>query len=279
MIRVLVPLLLVGCVTTAPAPTHPAKSYDNVFTVGDVSHDYRLRWAPGTHVRVKVAAGGAVLLLANTGGSWQHAESHASPELVLEVGEQPVTVRVRASGDDGQLESGRYSLEFEPGPEAEVARFDRDLEAGMAIRAKQVASMNAELRKREALTTGRADIETRKASLCPRSNAIYATIQQQETLAYRFCDGSVVRVRNGKASLGRALGGADYEDFVARERAALQVAEHNARVLRTPEWGQREGQARAAFEARVRLFVARFRKPENWYFAEAKRSNVPVLSE
>ena len=47
MNRILLTFLVVGCATTAPAPTRPAKSYSNVFVVNDVGHDYTLRWPRG----------------------------------------------------------------------------------------------------------------------------------------------------------------------------------------------------------------------------------------
>ena len=231
---------------------------------------------------MKAAAGVEMHLLVGVLGTWNHAEGISSPELVFDASEQPVTVRVRAvDAGAATVEACRYSLELElePGPESEVALFGRGLEEGLALQGEWVAAQNARKHRSEALVTGRAQIEARRASLCPTSNAVYAAIQERDSLAYRFCDGSVVRTGGGKTTLLRALGGDDYDQFVSREKSVLQVAEHNASVLRTAEWGGRAADARAAFEARVRLFVTKFRKSEGWYFAEAKRSNVPVIGD
>lgn len=278
MNKMLIAVCFAGCATVAPTqlPTRPGKSYQHVLVVGDAGHRYTLRWSKGTKVSVKSlpkVLGQLRLGISVNGG-------YVSSQVTFVSDGKDTVLAVLPSHDTGAPEAGRYSLEVEPGPEVEVKLPATSAEDALAHRNRYFEAAREQGEKRENVKRWREQIETQKATVCANEkNGLYAAIRENGLLTYRFCDGTDLTVRGAKTSVGRSLGGSDYESFVGREKSVLQVAEHNVAVLGTPEWHRRAGEARAAFEARVSLFISKYRKPEGWYVAEARRSKLPLVGE
>lgn len=99
--------------------------------------------------------------------------------------------------------------------------------------------------------------EQLKADRCKKQDAtIYAVIQNGPFLMYRFCDGAKALAKDGKISslqVSEAQGAA-WEAFGSAELAAHEVAEHNARVLKTAANAAQVGKTKAALDKKQAAF-------------------------
>lgn len=273
-----------GCATAPeprPAPL-PARAYANELSEFDGDcvnagpcHSYRFNWPTGSTVRVRVTSKTAQLKLFSMA---KHQETitlttDGTAEQTIVTTDKQVTIRVAGTKSN---ERGEYTLELDPGPTREVAA-PRSLEKLQAQRDARAAELGA----RQAKLNARADAKAQKEAACAGGNRVYAaTSNGQGDVRYQFCDGSTVhQTKAGKWSVSMALSGDDYDTFMQRERATLEVASHNAEVLKTHEWQRRASLAEAAYDERSAAFAAKYRKPESWYVAEAKRSTGSVVPQ
>jgi hypothetical protein len=110
-----------------------------------------------------------------------------------------------------------------------------------------------------------------------KPHLIYRAVATSSSTQYSFCDGTVVIKRpNGSMALRTTAVSShpEYAAYTQDARAALEVAEHNAAVLQTQASQTQASRARAAFEARVRSFQAKYGWSKQKYYEAVKKSSL-----
>ncbi len=110
-----------------------------------------------------------------------------------------------------------------------------------------------------------------------KPHLIYRAVATSSSTQYSFCDGTLVLKRPDGSMALRTTALSSHPEYAASTqdaRAALEVAEHNAAVLKTQASQQQASRARAAFEARVKAFQAKYGWSKEKYYDAVKKSSV-----
>lgn len=291
--------VLAGCAGAPPLTVPGTQSWSNLTSAldspclqGGRCQRYVLDYGGGQTITLRLAAGAPAVVHASVGYEWNEvsqaiaeAQTPGLARFTLEGGpddSKTVTVQVETPM---HAPAAEYTLEIEPAPRRvnesptpKSARIEK-LAASERARQESVASQERTTEEIGRQEADRKAIEAAEAAVCRKGNRPVSRVMRPDrNEIFRFCDDTTVRrAPGGEWTVTIGLKG--YEAFTSRERAAMEVAEHNAKVLNTDLWKIRSGQARAAFEAKVQAFVAKNRWPQARYVEEAKRSRLTATAD
>lgn len=273
---------LMVALAVAAAPSE-SMVFDNALTVLD-DHYYALRrahfyefWVAGGQ-EVTVRLSGAIAVSTKFHGFAADkvlvAPAGSSGEVKIAV---PIGSRRLISlhlGSDGAV--GDYSLEVSPAP-LEVQRQP----PSKASRATAVAKAEARGDSFARAASVRPDFdevrerrEARKKAMetqCKSPRAVFLREALSDGERFTFCDQTTVtRSADNKWSVTFAQEAADFQAFTAIERANVDTARHNAKILKTAEAERQVDHAISALRARTKLFITTERWPEAKYLSAAR---------
>lgn len=244
---------------------------DRMYYAAGPYHSYGFRWEGSPEVTLSASSPTVGLRL----------EVENRPPSVVGPGEVAQVVVPNASRlkvfvvAKNERDVGDYELEVSPPPSAEEKVPVPLAERGPPPAPKPPRQEPAARRNLVAERTAK-----QRASCADGSIKVYFASRRAGVTTYYFCDATTVRLASdGEATVAPGLGGPHYEQFVARESAALEVARHNAEVLKTQVAANRAAAASGAFEAKVQQYVKKYCWPKPKYVQAAKASTVEVVDE
>lgn len=268
-------LLVLALSACAHTPSGPAQVFENAFDFelprgpGTTELRYSLRWEPGTQVRLTAKSSGRITVKCKgCKGSRIVASAirneTAKLEFVAGTSGDQIVISTEDTADQPSMTMSVFPTATEVLAEPQSAQARKD--ARDAKNAQTAATTKNAEDERQAKRDESDAIKKSGAARCARKETVSYVGASSGSVIVNFCDESrATRLTSGKWVVSVALTGTGYDDFVSNEKATMEVAEHNCKVLKTASTCQRAGKAREAFEARVQQWTARNRKPSSWY--------------
>lgn len=284
-----------ACATTPPPPPPSETNYRHALSPLDVTgatdlprHRYAFKLAAGRRVRIWANAFHMKLTMSvfrEHRGQKVLVETATMPH---EDGNMSAIVTVEDAADTWWIEFeptkrdfGTYVFSLNPGPTRELEHPAHSLEVAERANQEFYDAARAERRRRE----NENDIDTRmvdqkRETECKGKNRVFLTLPLPNgEVHYFFCDrASVKKLPDGRMEVDPGLAGDDYEAFMAREREAFEVAQHNYEVLKSTTWLNRRNRAQADYDARVQQFIKKYRWSDAKYIQAAKATRVTTAS-
>lgn len=259
--------LLLALTACAHAPLAPARVFENTIDYDlpqgpGYSRElrYKLRWEPGTTVRVAMrATARATVRCVDCKGRKTYESALPGETVALEIVASAQGNTISVSSEETQHKPTTV-LEFLPGP-AEVLTEPRSTQALAAKRAAEqkekderaAANQKAAADRQAERDAAEADKQA-GAARCSRKESVSHVAGANGTVVVTFCDASrASRTNGGEWHISMALTGGGYDELVSNEKTPWRSASTTAACSRR----RRGVSARRRREARSKTACAR----------------------